>query len=214
MATHSGILAWRIPWTEEPGRLQSMRSQRGGHDGSDLAHTQPFIEWKQRRDGKLLGWGQGGAGLPTQGAYQTLSHSRVFLILFHFQRRESQGRLVPLRLPRAAHSPRPCVETQTQSRGLRVRVSQAPPAAAPTGGVEERTGPGFTPVPTSLSRPGAVAYCFSPPRPGLECGALPCPANTQDSKIHPEVRRRPSVRKKKAIGGEPPTWWRGVKTCW
>ena len=27
MATHSGILAWRIPWTEEPGGLQSMRSQ-------------------------------------------------------------------------------------------------------------------------------------------------------------------------------------------
>ena len=31
MATHSSILAWRIPWTEEPGRLQSMGSQRGGH---------------------------------------------------------------------------------------------------------------------------------------------------------------------------------------
>ena len=32
MATHSGILAWRIPWTEEPGRLQSMGSQRVGRD--------------------------------------------------------------------------------------------------------------------------------------------------------------------------------------
>ena len=31
-ATHSGILAWRIPWTEEPGRLQSMGLQRVGHD--------------------------------------------------------------------------------------------------------------------------------------------------------------------------------------
>ena len=31
MATHSGILAWRIPWTEEPGRLQSMGSQRVRH---------------------------------------------------------------------------------------------------------------------------------------------------------------------------------------
>ena len=30
--THSSILAWRIPWTEEPGRLQSMGSQRVGHD--------------------------------------------------------------------------------------------------------------------------------------------------------------------------------------
>ena len=32
MATHSSILAWRIPWTEEPGRLPSMESQRVGHD--------------------------------------------------------------------------------------------------------------------------------------------------------------------------------------
>ena len=32
VATHSSILAWRIPWTEEPGRLQSMGSQRVGHD--------------------------------------------------------------------------------------------------------------------------------------------------------------------------------------
>ena len=31
MATHSSILAWRIPWTEEPGELQSMGSQRVGH---------------------------------------------------------------------------------------------------------------------------------------------------------------------------------------
>ena len=32
MATHSSILAWAIPWTEEPGRLQSKGSQRGGHN--------------------------------------------------------------------------------------------------------------------------------------------------------------------------------------
>ena len=32
MATHSSILAWKIPWTEEPGRLQYMGSQRVGHD--------------------------------------------------------------------------------------------------------------------------------------------------------------------------------------
>jgi len=31
MATHSSILAWKIPWTEEPGRLQSMGLQRVGH---------------------------------------------------------------------------------------------------------------------------------------------------------------------------------------
>ena len=37
MATHSSILAWRIPWTDEPSELQSMGLQRVGHDQSDLA---------------------------------------------------------------------------------------------------------------------------------------------------------------------------------
>ena len=32
MATHSSVLAWETPWTEEPSRLQSMGSQRVGHD--------------------------------------------------------------------------------------------------------------------------------------------------------------------------------------
>ena len=32
MATHSSILAWEVPWTEEPGGLQSMGSQRAGHN--------------------------------------------------------------------------------------------------------------------------------------------------------------------------------------
>ena len=32
MALHSSTIAWKIPWTEEPGRLQSMGSQRVGHD--------------------------------------------------------------------------------------------------------------------------------------------------------------------------------------
>ena len=41
MATHSSILAWRIPWTEEPGGLQCLWSQRVEHNWSDLAcmHT-------------------------------------------------------------------------------------------------------------------------------------------------------------------------------
>ena len=38
MATHSSILAWRIPWTEEPGGLQSPGSQRVRHDGA-AEHT-------------------------------------------------------------------------------------------------------------------------------------------------------------------------------
>ena len=39
MATHSSILAWRIPWTEEPGEFQSMGLQRVRHNWSDLAHA-------------------------------------------------------------------------------------------------------------------------------------------------------------------------------
>ena len=40
MTTHSSILAWRIPWTEEPGGLQSVGSQRVRHGRSKLARTQ------------------------------------------------------------------------------------------------------------------------------------------------------------------------------
>ena len=39
MATHSSILAWRIPWTEEPAGLQTTGSQRLGHNCRDLAHV-------------------------------------------------------------------------------------------------------------------------------------------------------------------------------
>ena len=39
MATHSSILAWRIPWTEEPDRLQYMGYQRDTHNLCDLAHS-------------------------------------------------------------------------------------------------------------------------------------------------------------------------------
>ena len=54
-ATHSSIVAWEIPWTEEPGRLKSMESQRVGHDISYnyndritlCAYLQyPFFVWE------------------------------------------------------------------------------------------------------------------------------------------------------------------------
>jgi len=38
MATYSSILAWKIPWTEEPGRLQPMGSERAGHDRVTSLH--------------------------------------------------------------------------------------------------------------------------------------------------------------------------------
>ena len=51
MAAHSSILAWRIPWAQEPGGLQSIGLQRVGHDWSYLALT----------------WGRNRRGLPTEG---------------------------------------------------------------------------------------------------------------------------------------------------
>ena len=42
-ASHSSILAWKIPWTEEPGGLQSTGSQKVRQDWSDLSHSYIFI---------------------------------------------------------------------------------------------------------------------------------------------------------------------------
>ena len=58
MTTHSSILAWRIPWTEEPGRLQSIRSHTVGHDRSYLAssvweNTEYIISDGSQRSRKL-----------------------------------------------------------------------------------------------------------------------------------------------------------------
>ena len=43
IATHSSTLAWKIPWMEEPGRLQSMGSQRVGHDLATSLHFAVLI---------------------------------------------------------------------------------------------------------------------------------------------------------------------------
>ena len=45
MALHSSILAWKIPWTEEPSRLQSMGSQRVGHDWATSLRFKPLAAW-------------------------------------------------------------------------------------------------------------------------------------------------------------------------
>ena len=48
MAPHSSILAWRILWTEEPGRLQSIESHRVGHDWSDVVQTHAYKPYVMR----------------------------------------------------------------------------------------------------------------------------------------------------------------------
>ena len=54
MATHSRILAWRIPWTEEPGGLQSMGSQRVRHNLMTNTHTRLGVTWKRKCQPTLI----------------------------------------------------------------------------------------------------------------------------------------------------------------
>ena len=58
MATNSSILAWRIPWTEEPGKLQSMGSQRVGHDWAtyDYDYDISFIKRNKLRCKTMKFW--------------------------------------------------------------------------------------------------------------------------------------------------------------
>ena len=46
--THSSTLAWKIPWTEEPGRLQSMGSPRVGHDWATSPSLFTFMHWRRK----------------------------------------------------------------------------------------------------------------------------------------------------------------------
>jgi len=85
MATHSSILAWRIPGTEEPGGLPSMWSHRVGHDWSDLAaaaaHIYPlffrFLSHKKNNGHCFLKW-----FLPL-GLWNTGTHSPGFSSSLH-----------------------------------------------------------------------------------------------------------------------------------
>ena len=64
MAPHSSTLAWQIPWTEEPGRLQSMGSLRVGHDWVTSLSLFTFLHWRRKWQptpvflpGESQGWG-------------------------------------------------------------------------------------------------------------------------------------------------------------
>ena len=48
MAPHSSTLAWKIPWTEEPGRLQSMGSLRVEHDSATSLSLFTFMHWRRK----------------------------------------------------------------------------------------------------------------------------------------------------------------------
>ena len=48
MAPHSSTLVWKIPWTEEPGRLQSLRSLRVGHNRETSFSLFTFMHWRRK----------------------------------------------------------------------------------------------------------------------------------------------------------------------
>ena len=77
MATHSSTLAWEISWTEEPGRLQSMGSQRVGHLLSDFTFTFHFhsLEKEMETHSSVLAWRIPGTGEP--GGLQSMGSQRV-----------------------------------------------------------------------------------------------------------------------------------------
>ena len=80
MAPHSSTLAWKIPWTEEPGRLPSMESHRVGHDWSELAAAAAIYSFflPPSLSPFLHQWTLSVVGLIS------LLYSRVsFLLLFH-----------------------------------------------------------------------------------------------------------------------------------
>ena len=64
MAPHSSTLAWKIPWTEEPGRLQTIGSLRVGHNWATSLSLFTFVHWRRKWQttpvflrGESQGWG-------------------------------------------------------------------------------------------------------------------------------------------------------------
>ena len=74
-ATHSSTLAWKIPWTEEPGRLQSMGSLRVGHDWATSFSLFTFMHWRRKWQPTPVflpgeSQGQEPGGLPSMGLHR------------------------------------------------------------------------------------------------------------------------------------------------
>ena len=75
MATHSSTLAWKIPWTEEPGRLQSMGSWRVRHNWVTSLSLLTFMHWRRKWQPTLVflpgeSQGQEPGGLPSMGSHR------------------------------------------------------------------------------------------------------------------------------------------------
>ena len=75
--SHSSTLAWKIPWMEEPGRLQSTGSQRVGHDWATSLSLFTFMHWRREMatHSSVLAWRIPGTGepvgLPSMGSHKS-----------------------------------------------------------------------------------------------------------------------------------------------
>ena len=80
VAPHSSTLAWKIPWTEEPGRLQSMGSLRVGHDWATSLSLFTFMHWRRKWQ-PTLAWKIPGteepSGLPSMGSHRVGHDKRL-----------------------------------------------------------------------------------------------------------------------------------------
>ena len=81
MATHSSILTWRIPWTEEPGKLQSMTFQRFGHDWV----TDTFTLLYCHHAGRVM-WAKLNFLLPSSGSILRFCMLQQYAGLLDFQK--------------------------------------------------------------------------------------------------------------------------------
>ena len=89
MAPHSNTLAWKIPWMEEPGRLQSMGSLRVGHDWATTLSLITIMHWRRKWQstpvfwpGESQGWGEPG-GLPSMGSHRVRQTEATYQLQEH-----------------------------------------------------------------------------------------------------------------------------------
>ena len=103
MATHSSVLAWRIPGTREPGGLPSMGSHRVGHDWSDLAAAAAAYLLLQKWDQPYLAW------LRQVTICKALLLPSQLLCKRSFIKMHTESSLEVKRMQYAAHSPACCL---------------------------------------------------------------------------------------------------------
>ena len=70
MAPHSSTLCWKIPWTEEPGRLQSMGSLRVGHDWATSLSLFTFMHWRRKWQPRRIPGTREPGGLQSMGLHR------------------------------------------------------------------------------------------------------------------------------------------------